>query len=252
MTSLSALTRTVTRDKGGFGKNAGSADPFNRTSQPGNSAGGEPQAAPQGPSNFFVMCTGQVEFGEFGGLDNLYCRYALSFGNDWYIIHGLDTGLSQIAQRVGGQDTAVVWNFPIDVTFKATNAFGWPRLALSVFRVDDLGRDTVVGYGSVLIPTQAGRYERAVHMYAPQPSSMLQRLRSWLSGAYPEFFDSKFVARGEGREVTRVKRSGAVKVSLDVMTRGMASFGYNNPEATYGSYNGQEVEPTPARPFSTP
>lgn len=24
---------------------------------------------------------------QFHGLDNLYCRYALSFGNDWYIIH---------------------------------------------------------------------------------------------------------------------------------------------------------------------
>ena len=48
------------------------------------------------------------------------------------IKQGLDTGLSQIAQRAGGQDTAVVWNFPIDVTFKATNAFGWPRVALSV------------------------------------------------------------------------------------------------------------------------
>ncbi|CAN0358596.1 unnamed protein product, partial [Hapterophycus canaliculatus] len=89
-------------------------------------------SAPSAPSNFFVMCTGQVEFGEFGSLDNLYCRYTLSFGNDWYIVHGLDTGLSQIAQRAGGQDTAVVWNFPIDVTFKATNAFGWPRIALSV------------------------------------------------------------------------------------------------------------------------
>lgn len=55
-----------------------------------------------------------------------------------------------------------------------------------VFRVDDMGRDTVVGYGSVLIPTQAGRHERMSHMYAPQPSSMLQRLRAWVSGAYPE------------------------------------------------------------------
>lgn len=48
------------------------------------------------------------------------------------VTQGLDTGLSQIAQRAGGQDTAVVWNFPIDVTFKTTNAFGWPRIALSV------------------------------------------------------------------------------------------------------------------------
>lgn len=45
---------------------------------------------------------------------------------------GLDAGLSQIARRAGGGDTVVVWNFPIDVTFKATNAFGWPRIALSV------------------------------------------------------------------------------------------------------------------------
>lgn len=35
-----------------------------------------------------------------------------------------------------------------------------------------------------------------------------------------KFFDSKFVARGDGREVTRVKRSGVVKVYMDVMTKG--------------------------------
>lgn len=49
-----------------------------------------------------------------------------------------------------------------------------------------MGRDVVVGYGSVLVPTIAGRHERMVHMYAPQPSSLLQRFRSWVSGAYPE------------------------------------------------------------------
>lgn len=52
--------------------------------------------------------------------------------NQSSFMQGLDTGLSQIARRAGGQDTAVVWNFPIDVTFKTTNAFGWPRIALSV------------------------------------------------------------------------------------------------------------------------
>jgi B9 domain-containing protein 1 len=61
-----------------------------------------------------------------------------------------------------------VWNFPIDLTLKSTNAFGWPRLALSVFAVDALGRDSVVGYGAVLLPTTPGRHERWVYMYAPQ------------------------------------------------------------------------------------
>lgn len=59
-------------------------------------------------------------------------------------------------------------------------------LPSQVFRVDGMNRDTIVGYGSVLIPTQTGRYEKAVHVYAPQPSSMIQRFRSWITGAYPE------------------------------------------------------------------
>ena len=213
-------------------------------------------------SQFFVMCTGQIEFGEFPGADNLYCRYTLTFGHDWYIIHGPDTGLSQIARKSGsGQDMCVVWNFPIDITFKSTNAFGWPRLAISVsslgavvarripgslpcfscltlstllagqvFAVDSMGRAVVVGYGSCMIPSSPGMSELYVHTYAPQPSSMLQQLRAWFAGAYPEFFDSKFVARGEGREVTRVKRTGVVRVALNVTTRGMASFGYNVAE----------------------
>lgn len=32
-------------------------------------------------------------------------------------------------------DASLVWNFPIDVTFKATNAFGWPQLILSIYEV---------------------------------------------------------------------------------------------------------------------
>lgn len=31
---------------------------------------------------------------QFGSLDNLYCRYTLSFGNDWYIVH-----VSMVASR---------------------------------------------------------------------------------------------------------------------------------------------------------
>ncbi|CAM9592636.1 unnamed protein product, partial [Discosporangium mesarthrocarpum] len=215
---LKKILRTITRDKAVFGS-TGEALGKTVLGSTNDVVGGVSGGQSSG-SHFFVMCTGQIEHGEFGSMDNLYCRYSISFGSDWCIVHGLDTGLSQIARKGAGADRSVVWNFPIDVTLKATNAFGWPRVALSVFRVDDMGRDVVVGYGSLLVPTQAGQHERFVHVYAPQASSLLQRFRSWLAGAYPEFFDSKFVAQGEGREVTRVKRTGVVKISLDVTTRG--------------------------------
>jgi Ciliary basal body-associated, B9 protein len=45
------------------------------------------------------MSASQVDFGEFEGYDNLYCRYTLSYGHDWSMVHGLETGLSQIARR---------------------------------------------------------------------------------------------------------------------------------------------------------
>jgi len=175
------------------------------------------------------MASGQIESAIFSGnLDNLYCRYALSFGNDWGVIHGVDSGLSQIARKdAGSQDQSVTWNFPIDCTFKATNAFGWPRLAISVYGVDALGRDVVRGYGSLLLPTSPGSHVRYVHTYTPMSSSILQRFISWMSGTHPEFFDSKFVSQGEGREVTRVRNTGVVKVTVNVMTKGMESFGYN-------------------------
>eukprot|EP00483_Globobulimina_turgida_P010135 UN10154 len=78
----------------------------------------------------------------------------------------------------------------------------------------------------MLLPTCPGQYERVVHMFTPEPSSLLQQVRAWITGAHPEFFDSKFAARSEGREVTRVRRTGSVKVSVNILTRGMADVGY--------------------------
>jgi hypothetical protein len=48
-------------------------------------------------------------------------------------MQGIDSGFSQVAQKGSAGDASVVWNFPIDVTFKSTNPFGWPRLVLSIY-----------------------------------------------------------------------------------------------------------------------
>lgn len=56
-------------------------------------------------------------------------RYGFSFGDDWAVVDGIETGLSQIARKAPGFDQSVVWNFPIDISFKSTNAHGWPRVS---------------------------------------------------------------------------------------------------------------------------
>lgn len=65
-----------------------------------------------------------------------------------------------------------------------------------MFGVDGLGRDVTHGYGSLMVPTQPGVYERYVDMYAPVPSSWAQRFLNWLRGTYPEFYTMDFVAKG--------------------------------------------------------
>lgn len=178
-------------------------------------------------TGFYVSCTGQVDTATMDGGDNMFVKYSFSYGPDWSYMHGLESGISQIAKRATGDGTQqYAWNYPIDIAFRSTNVFGWPRLVLSVYGITARGTDTVMGYGSVHIPTTPGRHVRRVALFAPRSSSMCQRLVAWLSGNPPEFFDSKFIAQGKGREVTRVRSTGVVTIVLNVATRNMTDLGY--------------------------
>ena len=178
-----------------------------------------------GPNDFLVNVSGQIESGLFRGYDSLACTYDFSYGPDWRIQDGpmLATNDSQYSvNETSRSGASVVWNFPISSTFSSTNAFGWPRLVLTV--VDRTL--TVRGYGAVLIPTTSGKHTRYVHMFAPVASSPLQEFLGWLVNAPAEFRDNKFPARSGDREVTRVKSGGVIKVTFNVTTKSMGYFGY--------------------------
>ncbi|GMF33230.1 unnamed protein product [Phytophthora fragariaefolia] len=141
------------------------------------------------------------------------------------VLQGAENGLSQIAYLASHEDE-ILLNFPIDVSFKSTNPFGWPRLVLSLYGLDALGRDVVRGYGSVVFPVLPGCAVREVPLFRPQSSSVMQQFVAWLTGTPPEYFDSKFVAQSDSREVTRVTSAGKVRVVLNVATHGMKQHGY--------------------------
>jgi hypothetical protein len=71
----------------------------------------------------------------------------------------------------------------------------------------------------------------------------MQQVMARLSGSPTEFKDTKFVAKADGRngndlslrltiEVTRVQSQGIVKIQFNVMTKGMAKFGYTEEFAS--------------------
>ena len=179
---------------------------------------------------FFVMITGRIECAHFPKyVDNLYCRYILSYGPDWTMLHGLDSGISQIARRHDfAADRGIVWNFPMEASFQSTNAHGWPRIAVAAYGLDGLGRDVIRGYGSITVPTAPGRYDEIIDLYRPISGNPCQQFQNWLSGTIPEFYDTRFTTQNQGRQLVRVKGVGGnIKVIFEITTKDMKNFGYS-------------------------
>jgi len=109
-------------------------------------------------------------------------------------------GESQIAKFGTGANQDIVWNLPYDVTWTSTNAYGWPRMVVEVRHLDFLGREVVLGYGSMLVPTVPGRYIRYIRTFAPVSGSAVQGFLAWLTANRPEFVRPDFVTENKGRE----------------------------------------------------
>ncbi|XP_066833852.1 B9 domain-containing protein 1 isoform X2 [Anser cygnoides] len=171
---------------------------------PSSEAGAMAAGGGGGPAVFLVAVNGQIESGE-----------------------GLEEGISQITSKSAVAPTTLVWNFPIEITFKSTNPSGWPQIVVSVYGPDFFGNDVVRGYGAVHVPFTPGRHKRTIAMFVPESTSRLQKFTSWFTGRRPEFTDPKVVAQGEGREVTRVRSQGFVTISFNVVTKDMKKLGYD-------------------------
>ncbi|XP_033630905.1 B9 domain-containing protein 1-like [Asterias rubens] len=184
------------------------------------------------PTVFLLMLSGQIESGDFPEFEDLYLKYNFVFGPDWVITSGLEEGISQVSKKSKDGRQLFVWNFPLEVTFKSTNPHGWPQIVVSVYGLDHYGLAIVRGYGAVHIPISPGRHQRILPMFVPESSSRFQKLTSWVLSRRPEFVDVNVVARGEGREVTRVRSQGHVKVTFNIITRDMKKLGYDVASST--------------------
>ena len=69
-------------------------------------------ASSSNDTGFSIVVGGQIESADFGGIDNLYCKYSFLFGKNWKILHGVDTGISQIARKPNTGEPTVIFNFP--------------------------------------------------------------------------------------------------------------------------------------------
>ncbi|KAK3090667.1 hypothetical protein FSP39_013531 [Pinctada imbricata] len=178
-------------------------------------------------SVFLLMVGGQIETGEFPEFDDIYCKYCFTYGQDWLITSGLEEGLTQVTKKSKDERQIFTWNFPLDITFKSTNPFGWPQCIVQAYGLDAFGTEVVRGYGVCHVPITPGRHKIQIPMFVPESSSQLQKFTAWILGRRPEFIDPRVVASGEGREVTRVRSQGFVTISFNVVMKDMKKLGYD-------------------------
>ncbi|CAH8583613.1 unnamed protein product [Schistosoma turkestanicum] len=154
---------------------------------------------------FLLSVTGQIEKADFPFHDYIWCKYCFATGPDWTKLAGLDEGMTQTSIKGVGCNNQNNFNFPIDISWKSTNPFGWPQIVIHAYGVDVFGKDVLRGYGAAYIPMKIGSHRKQVSMFVPQSSSQLMKLNAWLTGKRPEFLNPKVIASGEGRGVTKVQ-----------------------------------------------
>ncbi|XP_047118167.1 B9 domain-containing protein 1-like [Schistocerca piceifrons] len=177
---------------------------------------------------FLVSVNGQIESASIPDVDDLYCKHCFTFGPDWVVTSGTEEGISQLSKRSNDERQTCTWNFPLEITFKSTNPFGWPQLVVSVYGLDLFGNDIVRGYGLCHLPIAPGHYKKAVPLFIPESASLLQKFTCWLTGRRPEYVDPRVLAQGEGREVTHVQSRGNVQIEFSVMMHNFSASGYSN------------------------
>ncbi|CAF1405989.1 unnamed protein product [Rotaria sp. Silwood1] len=195
------------------------------------------------PTSFLVFINGAIENAEVHDFDDLYLRFSYVIGKDWKICSGLEEGTTQIAHKSVQVGSKIVFNFPLEATFRSTSPFGWPQIVISGYGLDVFGNDIVRGYGTTHIPISPGRHRIRIPLFVPRSSSRFQQLLAWFFGRRPEFIDPKVIAFNAGREMTRVQSHGYVQVVFNVVTKDMDELGYRI-ESKHSSNTSQQRSDT--------
>ncbi|KAA6376809.1 MAG: putative transforming growth factor beta-1 precursor [Streblomastix strix] len=147
--------------------------------------------------------------------NNLVCKYAVAFGENWRLSEGEASGQTQTDYPKGGM---AIWSHPIDLHFTTRSVLGWPKLALQVFRIDQYGNYDLEGYGYVQIPISPGMYNLKCVTWKPTGTLKEEFAESFM-GITPRLRDESLVVSSEDRRQLRTRSSGIIYVNLSLIER---------------------------------
>jgi hypothetical protein len=115
------------------------------------------------------------------------------------------------------------WSHPLDSHYHTTTLQHPPRLLCEVYELDDVNRLRLAGYAVVPLPITPGRHELEASMWRPAPTGWKQWLEFRMLGVRRYVRGYEWVDQREGIKAESV---GCIRVSVDVVTRGMEQQGW--------------------------
>ncbi|XP_059222413.1 B9 domain-containing protein 1 [Stomoxys calcitrans] len=182
-------------------------------------------------SYFNIFITGHLESANFPlgpEAKDIFCRYEAFAGPDWELVSGTKNGITQLASnRNGNFNDPIVFNMPIELTYRSTNVFGWPQLIVCVYGRTRWGIETSLGYSRLHVPVfGSGTNQRIVApILKPRCSNAMADVTSWITGRNPELKDSKILLDNTKTKGLSIESYGEIEFVLNVITRGSARLG---------------------------
>ncbi|KIH57024.1 B9 protein [Ancylostoma duodenale] len=120
-----------------------------------------------------VYISGQIESADGFGDNRVCCRWSLLTGRSimdrssqnnlmcsgggWRVVEGAVEGQTQTDLPSAFEEA--YFAHPIDLHLATKTIQGWPRIELQVWHHDVYGRQELVGYGSLFLPSTPGEHE---------------------------------------------------------------------------------------------
>lgn len=119
-----------------------------------------------------------------------------------------------------------VWAHPVDVHYAVSDRVqGWPKFQLQVFQEDAYGRNELVGYGFVHVPSAPGVHEVQCSCWRPMSREWAHEVEAFFVGGNPQLKSEDMIANNLDRYKLRTRSSGSVTFKLQVMLKGFSKYG---------------------------
>lgn len=154
----------------------------------------------------------------------LFCKWSLKFGENWTLLEGSKEGQTQV-DRHQYEDNRAVWSHPIDVHFSTRGIQDWPKLLIQVWHQDSFGRNELVGYGSLHLPSSPGFSTVSCPTWRPVGTLLEEVSRQFLGGGL-HLSDPEEVCGSLGdRFRLRTEAMGSVQLELYSVHRDFHKYG---------------------------